>query len=203
MKKYGGKVKFELVVIGGSAGSLQVVLEILSKLVFPLHYSIVLVFHRKSNPAEDSLIRLLQSKSRHLVKEAEDKEPISVGNIYVAPAGYHLLIEEERSFSLDASEKVNFSRPSIDITFSTSGEVYKDKALGIILSGANSDGIKGMLKIKAYGGFCIAQDPLTAQVDYMPSQAIEFRACDLVASPEGIINFLNNEKRCSNVDSIS
>jgi two-component system chemotaxis response regulator CheB len=193
MKKYGGKVKFELVVIGGSAGSLQVVLEILSKLAFPLRYSIVLVFHRKSNSRDDILIRLLQSKSLHPVKEAEDKEPIRAGQIYVAPAGYHLLIEGDKSFSLDVSEKVNFSRPSIDITFSTSGEVYKEKTLGIILSGANSDGIEGMLKIKEYGGFCIGQDPLTAQVDYMPSRAIEFKACDLVAGPEEIFSFLNNE----------
>lgn len=196
-------MKFKLVTIGGSAGSLQVVLEILPKLTFPLHYSIVLVFHRKSSPTEETLIHLLQSKSLNPVKEAEDKESIKSGQIYVAPTGYHLLIEGDKSFSLDVSEKVNFSRPSIDITFSTSGEVYKEKALGIILSGANSDGIKGMLKIKAHGGFCIAQDPLLAQVNYMPSQAIEYKACDLVASPEEITSFLNNEEYGSIVDSIS
>lgn len=203
MKKYGGKVKFELVTIGGSAGSLHVVLEILAKLNFPFSYSIVLIFHRKSNPAENSLIQLLQSKSAAPIKEAEDKEPIKPGYIYVAPAGYHLLIEEDKSFSLDVSEKVNFSRPSIDITFSTAGEVYQEKTLAIILSGANSDGAQGMLKIKAYGGFCIAQDPLLAEVDYMPTQAIESNACDLVASPDEITAILNNKEYGAIVDSNS
>lgn len=193
MKKYGGKVKFELVAIGGSAGSLQVALEILPKLIFPFNYSIILVFHRKSSPTEEALIQLLQSKSLAPVKEVEDKESIRPGHIYVAPAGYHLLIEGDKSFSLDVSEKVNFSRPSIDITFSTSGEVYKEKTLAILLSGANNDGVEGMLKIKKNRGFCIVQDPLTAQVDYMPSQAIAHKAFNLVATSGEIASFLNNK----------
>ena len=192
MRKYGEKVGFEMVAIGGSAGSLQVVLEILPKLIYPLQYAMVIVFHRKNSSTADTLIHLLQSKSMNPIKEAEDKEVIETGQIYVAPADYHLLIENDKSFSLDASEKVNFSRPNIDITFSTSGEVYKEKTLGIILSGANNDGVKGMLKVMAYGGFCIVQNPLMAQVAYMPSQAIEYKAYDLVASSEEIISFLNN-----------
>lgn len=192
MKKYGERVKFDLVIIGGSAGSLQVVLDILPKLNFPLNYSIVLVFHRRSSPTDASLIELLQSRSANPVKEAEDKEAIIPGQTYVAPANYHLLIEPDRSFSLDVSEKINFSRPSIDITLSTSAEVYKNKTLAILLSGANSDGVEGMLKVKAHKGFCIAQNPSTAQVDYMPSQAIARGACHLVMTPEGMISFLNN-----------
>lgn len=194
MKKYGERVKFDFVAIGGSAGSLQVVLEILPRLNFPLNYPIVLVFHRKSSPTDVSLIQLLQAKSLHPVKEAEDKESINPGQIYVAPANYHLLVEPDGSFSLDVSEKVNFSRPSIDITFSTSAEVYKNKTLAILLSGANSDGVEGMLKVKAHNGFCIAQTPSTAQVDYMPLQAIDQQACHLVMTPEGMISFLNNEE---------
>lgn len=193
MKKYGESVTFDLVVIGGSAGSLQVILDILPKLNIPLNYSIVLVFHRRSNPTDLTLIQLLQAKSLSPVKEAEDKESINPGQIYVAPADYHLLVEPDRSFSLDISEKVNFSRPSIDITFSTAGEAYKSKTIAILLSGANSDGVEGMLKVKAYQGFCIVQNPSTAQVDYMPSQAIEQQACNLVATPEEMTSFLNNE----------
>jgi two-component system chemotaxis response regulator CheB len=193
MKKYGERVKFDLVVIGGSAGSLQVVLEMLSKLNFPLNYSIVLVFHRRSGPTDVSLIQLLQSKSLNPIKEAEDKESIQPGQIYVAPANYHLLVEPDRSFSLDVSEKIHFSRPSIDITFSTSAEAYEERVLAILLSGANRDGVDGMLKVKAHKGFCIAQNPSTAQVDYMPLQAIDQQACHLVATPEAMISFLNNE----------
>lgn len=192
MKKYGERVKFDLVIIGGSAGSLQVVLDILPKLNFPLNYSIVLVFHRRSSTTDISLIQLLQSKSVNPVKEVEDKESIIPGQIYVAPANYHLLIEPDRSFSLDVSEKVNFSRPSIDITLSTSAEVYKNKIVSILLSGANSDGVQGMLKVKTHQGFCIVQKPSTAQVDYMPLQAIDQQACHLVMTPEGMISFLNN-----------
>lgn len=193
MKKYGERVRFDLVVIGGSAGSLQVVLEILPKLNFPLSYSVALVFHRRSSPNDISLVQLLQSKSSNPIKEAEDKESIRPGQIYVAPANYHLLVEPDRSFSLDVSEKVHFSRPSIDITFSTSAEAYKERVLAILLSGANKDGVEGMLRVKAHKGFCIAQKPSTAQVDYMPLQAIDQLACHLVMTPEGIISFLNNE----------
>lgn len=185
-------MKFELVVIGGSAGSLQIILEILPKLNFPLNYSMVLVFHRKSSSTDQSLIHLLQSKSLIPIKEAEDKEPIITGQVYVAPADYHLLIEADNSFSLDASEKINYSRPSIDITFSNAADVYKNKTLAILLSGANSDGVEGMLRVKAVDGFCIAQKPSTAEVDYMPAQAIERKACHLVATPEDMIFFLNN-----------
>lgn len=193
MKKYGERVKFDLVVIGGSAGSLQVILEILPKLDFPLDYSIVLVFHRRSGPNDSSLIQLLQSKSSNPIKEAEDKESIQPGQIYVAPANYHLLVEPDKSFSLDVSEKVHFSRPSIDITFLTAADTYEERVLAILLSGANSDGVEGMLKVKAHKGFCIVQNPSTAQVDYMPLQAIDQQACHLVATPEGMISFLNNE----------
>jgi two-component system chemotaxis response regulator CheB len=127
------------------------------------------------------------------IKEAEDKESIQPGQIYVAPANYHLLVEPDRSFSLDVSEKIHFSRPSIDITFSTSAEAYEERVLAILLSGANRDGVDGMLKVKAHKGFCIAQNPSTAQVDYMPLQAIDQQACHLVATPEAMISFLNNE----------
>lgn len=193
MKKYGEREIFDLVVIGGSAGSLQVVLEILPKLNFPLNYSIVLVFHRRSGPTDASLIQLLQSKSSNPIKEAEDKESIQPGQIFVAPANYHLLVEPDKSFSLDVSEKVHFSRPSIDITFSTAAEAYEERVLAILLSGANSDGVHGMQKVKAHNGFCIAQKPSTAQVDYMPLQAIDQQACHLVATPEAMISFLNTE----------
>lgn len=194
MKKYGEKTKFDLAIIAGSAGSLQVVLEILPELHYPLDYALLLIFHRKGGLTDLSLIQLLQSKSQALVKEVEDKEMILSGQIYVAPADYHLLIETDKSFSLDVSEKVNFSRPSIDISLSTAAEVFKEKATAILLSGANSDGIAGMLKLQNLGGYCIAQDPSTAQVDYMPAQAIEKSAVHQVLTPPKIMAFLNDNQ---------
>src|SRR5690606_20555633 len=162
----------DLITIGGSAGSLQVILEILPELRSDLPVSIVIIFHRKATPNPEMLISLLSLKSSLIIKEAEDKEKIRPGVIYIAPADYHLFIEKDHSFSLDASEKVNFSRPSIDLTFITSADVYKNHMIGVLLSGANSDGIRGFEAIQSQGGYCIAQDPLSSQVPYMPAKAI-------------------------------
>jgi len=182
----------DLITIGGSAGSLQVVLEILPHLNADLQTAIVIIFHRKTTPNPEMLIELLNAKSTLKVKEAEDKEKIKPGFIYIAPADYHLFLEKDHSFSLDSSEKINFSRPSIDLTFFTAADVYKDKLIGILLSGANSDGVHGLETIQKQGGYCIAQDPQTSQVSYMPAQAITKKVVDLIANPSEIASLINN-----------
>lgn len=162
----------ELIVIGGSAGSLEVVLKLIPALSSQLPVAILLVTHRKAT-SEDYLADLLHARSNWPTSEAEEKEPIQPHHLYVAPADYHLLIEHDRSISLDASEKVNYSRPSIDISFESAAEVYGHALLAILLSGANADGVQGLQKVKALGGTCLVQDPDTAEVDYMPRQAVE------------------------------
>jgi len=184
-------MKPDLVIIGGSAGSLQVVLEIISLLNTPVAFSIVCVFHRKYTPHDNTLITLLQSKSLIPVKEAEDKEMFKPGHIYVAPANYHLLLETDRSFSLDISEKINFSRPSIDVAFMTAADALGNKLMGILLSGANSDGVLGLKRIREKGGYCIAQDPATASVSYMPAQAVAQKVIHERCSPKEIAVRLN------------
>jgi len=181
----------DLVVIGGSAGSLKVVLEVLPKLNEHLQVTIVIVFHRKAAPNSEMLTDLLDAKSPLAVKEAEDKEKILPGQIYIAPAGYHLFLERDYSFSLDSSEKINFSRPSIDLTFITAADVFNSRMIGILLSGANSDGVKGLQTIRDKGGFSIAQEPVTAEVSYMPAKAISQNAVDLIASPSEIATIIN------------
>jgi len=181
----------DIITIGGSAGSLQVILEILPELRSDLPVPIVIVFHRKATPNPEILINLLNVKSTLTIKEAEDKEKIKPGVIYIAPANYHLFIEKDHSFSLDASEKVNFSRPSIDLTFLTAVDVYKNHMAGILLSGANSDGIRGFEAIQSQGGYCIAQDPVTSQVPYMPAKAISKKVVDYIATPSEIIDLIN------------
>src|SRR5690606_28214389 len=190
-KKFGGNMNIDLIAIGGSAGSLQVVLDILPQLRPDLSAAIVIILHRKATPNPEILIDLLNTKSSLLVKEAEDKEKIIPGIVYVAPADYHLFLESDHSFSLDISEKVNFSRPSIDLTFSTGSDAYKERTIGILLSGANSDGVRGLETIKKGGGYCIVQDPATAQVAYMPAQAIVKNVVDLIASPLEIAHTIN------------
>jgi len=181
----------DLIAIGGSAGSLQAILEILPQLNSDLEAAIVIVFHRKITPNPEILIDLLNTRSPLLVKEAEDKEKITPGTIYIAPADYHLFLEKDHSFSLDISEKINFSRPSIDLTFITASDVYEKLMIGILLSGANSDGVSGLEMIKKQGGFCIAQDPATSQVSYMPAQAIARKTIDFIATPSEIASIIN------------
>ncbi|MFB5945821.1 chemotaxis protein CheB [Albibacterium profundi] len=192
-KKYGGNMTTDMVVIGGSAGSLQVVLDILPQLKKDLRLSIVIIFHRKAVQEPDFLVELLGSKCPLQVKEAEDKEPILQGVVYLAAADYHLFIEKNLSFSLDISEKINFSRPSIDLTFQSAADTYQEKLVGVLLSGANADGVTGMQSIKLRGGYCIAQDPVTCQIPYMPAQAIAKNLIDQIATPDQIAQFINSQ----------
>jgi two-component system, chemotaxis family, protein-glutamate methylesterase/glutaminase len=161
-----------VVLIGGSAGSTSVLLKIFSSLKPGISFSIVLVLHRKSTP--DFLLgNLLSSRSPFPVKEAEEKEKMLPGIIYIAPPDYHLLFERDYTFSLDVSEKINYSRPSIDVSFSSAALAYGDKVAAILLSGANSDGTEGLQDIKKYGGNVAVQDSETAESPYMPLYAIE------------------------------
>lgn len=181
--------KYELVVIGGSAGSLEVILEILPLLRSDLDYAILLVMHRRSG---DSLLTgLLSDRTKLEVKEVEEKEVIRPGVIYIAPADYHLLVEQDKTFSLDFSEKIHYSRPAIDASFETAAEAYGATLGAILLSGANADGAEGLLQIKEAGGLTIVQDPEEATVGYMPQQAIEKNAADKILTTRQIIGLLN------------
>jgi two-component system chemotaxis response regulator CheB len=156
----------------------EAVLKLLPLLPNNRQFAVLLVLHRRSG--ESLLPHLLSHRTAWIVKEAEEKEAIEAGTIYVAPADYHLLVEKDRSFSLDYSEKVNYSRPSIDVTFDTAAEAYGAAAIALLLSGANHDGTAGLLNIKKAGGYVMVQDPLEAQVSYMPQQAIEHVRVDAV-----------------------
>ena len=181
--------KYELLIIGGSAGGLEVLLEVLPQLRTDLDYAVVLVMHRRGG---DSLLTgLLSDKTKLAVKEAEEKESIRPGVIYIAPADYHLLVENDKTFSLDYSEKIHYSRPAIDASFETAAEAYGPLLAGVLLSGANADGAEGLLQIKQAGGLTIVQDPDEASVSYMPQQAIEKGAADKILTTRQIIGLLN------------
>jgi two-component system chemotaxis response regulator CheB len=168
-----------VVVIGGSAGSIEVLMHIIEELPAYINSVFIIVIHRKND--KDSILEdLLSHKTKLVVREVEDKEPVTISTIFIAPPDYHLLVENEKYFSLDSSEKVQFSRPSIDVTFESVSEVFKDRVIGVILSGANADGVEGLNRIREAGGFTIAQDPLTAEVGFMPQQAINAGAIDMV-----------------------
>jgi two-component system chemotaxis response regulator CheB len=181
----------KIIVIGGSAGSLHVILYILAHLRADLTIPIVIILHRK-NDSDSSLSQLMGLRTDLPVKEADDKEAILPGNVYLAPADYHLLIETDMNFSLDDSEKINFSRPSIDVTFQTAAEAYGEGVTAILLSGANADGVEGLSIIKSLKGTIAVQDPQTAQVPYMPQHAIDAMPIDQILTVEQMPDFINN-----------
>jgi two-component system chemotaxis response regulator CheB len=178
----------ELVVIGGSAGSLEVILQLLPALgnAFPL--PLLLVLHRRHTDSQ--LAQLLGGKTGLTVKEAEEKEPVLPGHVYLAPADYHLLVEADRTLSLDFSEKVQYSRPSIDVTFESAAEVYGGGLAAVLLSGANADGTAGLLRVKAAGGITVIQDPADAIVGFMPRQAREAMRIDYVVKQPALAPLL-------------
>lgn len=177
--------EIELLAIGGSAGSLSMVLKIIQRLKSDINFAVIIVFHRKS--ADETLIlNVLSEKTELVVKEADEKDPLVPGLIYVAPADYHLLIEKDHTLSLDYSEKVNFSRPSIDVTFASAAEVYADRLACLLLSGANTDGVEGLLRAKASGSLVFIQDPACAEVPYMPQEAVDRVPYDLLITEQNL-----------------
>ncbi len=183
--------KYKMLMIGGSAGSLEGILKIIAALPVNRHLTTVIIVHRK-NESESILANLLSTRTRLKVKEVEDKEPMFGDTIYLAPADYHLLIENEKMFSLDYSEKVHHSRPSIDVSFESAAHVFRAAVIGVLLSGANADGAEGLCKIHEAGGFTIAQDPASAEVSYMPQQAIDIMKPDKILNVDGIAVFLSS-----------
>ncbi|WP_118976644.1 chemotaxis protein CheB [Taibaiella koreensis] len=166
------------VVIGGSAGSLKVILSLVTALDARLPFPVVIVLHRKNDAS--SLEHLLNDRCPLRVKEAEDKEDLAPGTVYLAPPDYHLLIESDHSLSLDASEKVLWSRPSIDVTFQSAAEAFGHHVLAILLSGANNDGASGLEYIRHHGGQIIVQDPDNAEIPVMPRAALARLRPDLL-----------------------
>lgn len=182
--------RIRAVVVGGSTGSIEVLLRLLPALKPPLSFTLIIVVHRR-NTADSALADLLSVKTNIPVKEVDDKDVIEPGMIYLAPADYHLLIEQDGTFSLDDSEKVNYSRPSIDVTFESAADVYGRTLVGVILSGANADGTAGLNVIKKGGGVLVAQKPETAQIGFMPQQAILHADIDLILDVYELIEFVN------------
>lgn len=182
----------KVVVIGGSAGSLEVILTVLPKLEKIDNIAIVIVLHRR-NSDDNVLEELLRMKSGLPIKEIEDKTLLKPGRIHIAPADYHLLFEKDSTFSLDISEKVNYSRPSIDIAFESAADALCPDVVAILLSGANADGTAGLQTVKEKGGTVIIQSPESADVPYMPANAIDHVAADHIMDPAAIAAFINRQ----------
>ena len=181
--------KFRIVVIGGSAGSFPVVTRILQNLPKSFPLPVVLCLHRLKH-VRHGFVEALSIKSNLPVSEPNDKEAIKNGRAYLAPANYHLYVELGNTFALSTDEMVKFSRPSIDLTFDSVSYIFRDKMLGIMLSGANSDGANGMNLAKKRGATTIVQDPDEASMRTMPDAALKLHKPDQILNSDGIINYL-------------
>ncbi len=160
----------EAVVIGASAGALEALSAILPGLPASFPLPIMVVVHIPPD-RPSALADLFAAKCRMFVKEAEDKEPLLAGTIYFAPPDYHLLVEVDKTVALSSDEQVFFSRPSIDVLFETAADAYQERLIGIVLSGANSDGANGLKAVMGAGGVGLVQNPDTAFAAAMPEAA--------------------------------
>ena len=177
------------IVMGGSAGSLEALSKILPALPGDFPVPILVVVHIP--PDKDSIIAgLFRDKCALNAREARDKEPLEGGTVYFAPPDYHLLVEEDRSVSLSVEEPVLFSRPSIDVLFESAADVYGDKLIGVILTGANPDGANGLKTLCEAGGMAVVQSPQNAQAPFMPEAALKACPTAHVLDIEQIAPFL-------------
>lgn len=180
----------KVLIIGGSAGSLEVLMKIFPRLEAITSFAIVIVLHRKNS--EDSLLEeLFALKTEIPVKEVEDKTALKPGFIYIAPSDYHLLFEKNGLLSLDISEKINYSRPSIDVSFESAAEIYQKSLVGILLSGANADGTDGLNAIKSFGGTIVIQKPETSKIPFMPQNAIQNTSPDYILDENEILELIS------------
>jgi two-component system, chemotaxis family, protein-glutamate methylesterase/glutaminase len=177
------------VVIGGSAGSLDVLRTIVRSLPHALSSPIVVVIHLPAH--SHGLTDMLGHSTALPVKQAEDKEPIQPGTIYIAPPSYHLLIESHGAFALSADPPVHFSRPAIDVLFETARDAYGANLIGILLSGASEDGAAGLHEIHQAGGITIVQAPSSADSTTMPAAALARFTPTYLWSPPEIATGLN------------
>jgi two-component system chemotaxis response regulator CheB len=169
----------QAIVVGGSAGALDALNQILPALPAGFSIPIALVLHVHPNKPS-YLARLLGDRCALTVKEAEDKEPLAPATLYVAPPNYHLLVEPRRCLSLSVDAPVLFSRPAIDVLFESAAEAYGAELAGLLLTGGSEDGARGLAEIKRKGGLTIVQAPSTASVPTMPQAALRLAPIDQV-----------------------
>ncbi len=180
---------YDIVVMGTSAGGMNALSKIFTGLHKDFPLPIVVVQHLHPNQNQ-FFVEFYGQNSKLPISEAIDKEPIKSGHIYFAPPDYHLLIEDKNTFSLSDNQKINYSRPSIDVLFESAGEVFEERVISVILTGANNDGAVGSKLIKYNGGFTIAQDPADAEHSFMPNSAIQLGVIDSILKAEDIPKIL-------------
>jgi two-component system chemotaxis response regulator CheB len=175
--------RLDAVVIGASAGGIEALSVILSRLPSTLRVPLLIVLHLpRERPS--LLVEIFSAKCTLPVREAMDKEPIEPGTVYFAPPDYHLLVEAGPQLALSVDALVHYSRPSIDVLFESAADVYGEHVMGIVLSGANQDGAAGLQAISRAGGVTAVQTPESAHARAMPEAALKNGAPDFLCDAE-------------------
>ncbi len=183
-------MKHEALVIGGSAGSFQVIIRLLETLPVNLPIPVFLCLHRLKR-IRRGFEETLSNIASLPLREPFDKEKVIPGSIYLAPANYHMLIENKEMIALSIDDPIQYSRPAIDICFASAAEVFKQGLLAILLSGANQDGTEGMAAVKQMGGYTIVQDPADCEISTMCESALKLTIPDQILTVSEIIEFVS------------
>ncbi|MFZ2961181.1 MAG: chemotaxis protein CheB [Candidatus Ozemobacteraceae bacterium] len=172
-------MRYDAIVIGVSAGGIKALPAVLSPLPRSFPVPLLIVQHRPLE-ADNYLERHLGKVCQIEIKEASDKEPLRPGVAFIAPAGYHLLVEADHVVALSVDPPVHHARPSIDVLFESAAEVFRNRLVGVLLTGAGYDGAHGLSIIRKYGGLTLVQDPETAEIGFLPQYAIESGQVDCI-----------------------
>lgn len=182
---------FRAVVMGVSSGGVHALGSLLGALPADFPLPILIVQHMGADVG-DSLAKLLDAHSPLHVKEADEQDAARPGHVYLAPANYHLLVEQDGRLSLSADAPVSYARPSVDVLFESAADAYGPALIGVVLTGANFDGARGLARIKQCGGLAIVQDPLDAEAPQMPQAALAATKVDRVLPLAGIADALSS-----------
>ena len=180
---------YDAIVVGGSSGGIDALLHMLPALPATLRAAVLVVMHLPRD-RRSLLADIFRHRCALPLQEAHDKDAIAPGTVYFAPPDYHLLVDAGPRLALSVDAPVHFSRPSIDVLFESAADQYGERLLGILLSGANEDGARGLQAIAAAGGLVVVQDPASASMPAMPQAALARVAADHVLPPAGIADLL-------------
>jgi len=180
---------YQAIVMGVSVGGMAALSGLLPNFPAEFPVPLIIVQHRSKDNGS-FLEQHLDSLCKLQVLEAEANDTIHAGKVYLAPAGYHLMIEAEAVFSLSVDAPVSYAIPSVDVLFESAADVYRDKLIGIVLTGANADGSAGLKTIRNLGGLAVVQDPQTAEDPSMPQNAIRLAGADHILALDKIADFL-------------
>jgi two-component system chemotaxis response regulator CheB len=189
MTRHASSARFDVVVVGVSAGGVDLLLKVLPQLPADFPVPVAVCLHSAPGTTAE-LASMLDERCALSVKEAEDKDALAAGTVYLAPGGYHLHLERDCTCSLSVDEPVRYARPSVDVLFDSAAHAFRNRVLAVILTGANDDGADGVRRVRSAGGTVIVQEPDSAEVPEMPRAALAAVTPDHRAEPEQLAALL-------------